>query len=168
VYHRTDTHWNKRGSLVAYLEIARWLARVRPGTPVPSRDDFEFFSATGGGHDLPRMLGLERVASEEILEVRPRTTPRARVVEPAGAATDLERRRIVTEIPDRSLPRILFVRDSFLSPLIPFLAEQCSRCVFLWEKDVDPAEVERERPDIVIHQVVGRRLQTYVPDDAVK
>ena len=167
VYHRTDTHWNKRGSLVAYLEIVRWIARVRPGTPVPARDDFEFYTATGGGHDLPRMLGLESLVSEEILEVHPRTPRRARVVEPADGGTDLERGRVVTELPDPSLPRMLFFRDSFLSPLIPFLAEQCSRCVFLWEKDLDPAAVERERPDIVIHQMVGRRLQTYLPYDAV-
>jgi hypothetical protein len=168
VYHRTDTHWNKRGALLAYLEMARWIARVRPGTVVPSRDDFEFYTAVGGGHDLPRMLGLESLVSEEILEVRRRAEPRARVVEPAGGGTDLERGRVVTELPDPSLPRILFFRDSFLSPLIPFLAEQCSRCVFLWERDLDPAEVERERPDIVIHEMVGRRLHTYLPYDAIK
>ena len=29
VYHRTDTHWNKRGALLAYLEMARWIAEAK-------------------------------------------------------------------------------------------------------------------------------------------
>ena len=54
-----------------------------------------------------------------------------------------------------------------MTGLVPFLAEHCRRCVFLWQKDLDPEVVRRERPDLVIHQMVGRRFQTYLPYDAV-
>ncbi|MCC6991616.1 MAG: hypothetical protein IT181_21625, partial [Acidobacteria bacterium] len=43
------------------------------------------------------------------------------------------------------------------------LAERCSRCVFLWEKDLNPEVIRQEQPDVVVHQMVGRRLQTYLP-----
>ncbi len=163
VYHRTDTHWNARGAFFAYVSIMEWLARVRPGVEVPRRDQFEFVAVEGRGHDLPRMLGIEALASEEILEVAPHEPRRARVVEPAGASIDAELGRLVTEHPDTTLPRMVIVRDSFMTPVMPFLAERCSRCVFLWEKDLDPRVIANERPDVVIHQMVGRRLQTYLP-----
>ena len=58
-------------------------------------------------------------------------------------------------------------RDSFATPLIPFLSEHCSRCVYLWQKDIAPEVVRAEQPDLVIHEMVGRRLQSYLPYNAV-
>jgi hypothetical protein len=163
VFHRTDTHWNNRGSLVAYVEVMRRVARVRSGTPVPGRHDFDNVSFVGQGHDLPRMLGIERLVAEEILEVSPRTPRRARVIEPAGGRIDVPQARVVTEHPDRSLPRLVVFHDSFMVPVIPFLAESCSRCVFLRQRALDPEIVRAERPDLVIHQIVGRKLQGTPP-----
>lgn len=181
VFHRTDTHWNNRGAVTAYLEIARWMAVARLGPPspgripanwnapraLPTRDDFVFEEQVGPGQDLPRMLGLEELVAEHVLEAWPRAAPRARVVEPPGAPPTLETGRLVTEHPDASLPRVVVFRDSFMSSLVPLLAERCSRCVFLWQKDLDPEVIRQERPDLVIHQMVGRRLQSYLPYDAV-
>jgi hypothetical protein len=58
-------------------------------------------------------------------------------------------------------------RDSFTNALIPFLSEHFSRAVYLWEYDVDPALIAAERPDIVIMEVVGRRIGPFLPYDAV-
>ena len=167
VYHRTDTHWNNRGALVAWLEIANWMQRVHPGFSAPTRDDYTFYAATSSGHDLPRMLGLSRLVTEEVLEVRPKAPNRFRFVEPSGVDPGVEQGRVVTEHPDASLPRVLVFRDSFATPLIPFLSEHCSRCVYLWQKDVSPEVVRAEQPDLVIHELVGRRLQSYLPYNAV-
>jgi hypothetical protein len=167
VFHRTDTHWNDRGALVAYLEIARWMARVRPRAGSVTGAEFERTSTTGEGRDLPRMLGVQGLVTEENLDVAPRSPRQARIVEPATGGIDLHQARIVTEHPDRSLPRIVIFRDSFMTPLIPLLAESCSRCVFLWQNDIDPGVVRDERPDLVIHEIVGRKLQGYLPYDAV-
>ena len=167
VYHRTDTHWNGRGALVAWLAIADWMQRVHPTFHAPTRDDYTLFSQTGPGRDLPRMLGLAHLVTEEILDVRAEVAPRYEIVEPAGVDPAVEQGRLVTEHPDTSLPRIVIFRDSFATGLIPYLSEHCSRCVYLWQKDVDPEVVLAERPDLVIHQIVGRRLQTYLPYNAV-
>ena len=167
VYHRTDTHWNNRGALVAWLAIADWMQRVHPSFRAPARGDYTTFALTGSGHDLPRMLGLSHLVSEEILEVHAKVAPQYTVVEPAGVDPGVEQGRLVTEHPDPSLPRMVIFRDSFATGLIPYLSEHCSRCVYLWQKDVDPAVVVAERPDLVIHEIVGRRLQTYLPYNAV-
>jgi alginate O-acetyltransferase complex protein AlgJ len=163
LYHRTDTHWNHRGALVGWLQLAAWIGGVRPGFAVPSRDDYVFASEMTSGRDLPEMLGLGHLVSEEVLDARPRNPPRFRVVEPPGVREQYDQARLVTEHPDASLPRIVLFRDSFATGLVPFVAEHCSRCVFLWQKDVDRDVVLAERPDIVIHQIVGRRFQNYTP-----
>jgi hypothetical protein len=161
VFHRTDTHWNGRGALLAWQAIASWMRAQ--GFDAPASEAFDTVSARAVGQDLPRMLGLEGQVTEDALDVVPRMPRRARVVEPAGAPIGAELGRLVTEHPDTSLPRMVIFRDSFMTGVMPFLAEHCSRCVFLWQRDVDPAVIAQEHPDIVIHQMVGRRLQTYLP-----
>jgi hypothetical protein len=66
-------------------------------------------------------------------------------------------------LPDQSQPRVVIFRDSFASALIPFLSEHFSRAVYLWQNNVDPQVIEDERPDVVIHELVGRRLTTLTP-----
>jgi hypothetical protein len=113
--------------------------------------------------DLAGMMGLTRVLREVDLPLVPNRPRRARVVEPAGAAPTAEEGRLVTEIDDPSLPRAVIFRDSFVSRLVPFLSEHFSRAVYLWQNDFDAAEVEKEHPDVVIQEIVGRHLYNFIP-----
>jgi hypothetical protein len=167
VYHRTDTHWNPRGALVAWLAIAEWMERSHPGFRAPTREDYSLFSWTGSGQDLPRMLGLSHLLTEDVLDVRPKRSPAYRVVEPADVDPGVETGRLVTEHPDATLPKLVVFRDSFATALIPHLSDYSRRCVYLWQKDLDPEVVRQEKPDLVIHEIVGRRLQSYLPYNAV-
>ena len=49
-------------------------------------------------------------------------------------------------------------RDSFGNALIPYLSENFSRILYVWNRDVDPRVVAIEQPDVVIQEVVGRFL----------
>ena len=159
IYHQTDTHWNNRGALVAYQQIIS-AVRVRvPATPPAwTRDAFEPVDRVVEALDLAAMMGLKRVLRETDLALVPRRARRARVIEPAGAAPTAEEGRLVTEVEDPSLPRAVVFRDSFVSPLVPFLSEHFSRAVYLWQNDFDANAVLAERPDVVIQEIVGRHL----------
>jgi len=164
IYHQTDTHWNDRGGIVAYQRIID-AVRIRvPRTPAAwTRDDFEPVDRRVEGMDLAGMMGLTRVLREINLTLVPRRPRRARVVEPAGAAPTAEEGRLVTEIDDASLPRAVIFRDSFVSPLVPFLSEHFSRAVYLWQNDFDANAVLIEQPDVVIQEIVGRHLYGFIP-----
>jgi alginate O-acetyltransferase complex protein AlgJ len=164
IYHQTDTHWNDRGGLVAYQRIID-AARMRvPATPPAwTRDDFEPVDRIVEGMDLAGMMGLTRVLREVDGALVPRRPRRARVVEPAGAAPADQVGRLVTEIDDRSLPRAVIFRDSFVSPLVPFLSEHFSRAVYLWQNDFDANAILAERPDVVIQEIVSRHLYNFIP-----
>ena len=56
------------------------------------------------------------------------------------------------------LPRAIMYRDSMAIPLIPLLAENFSRSVYVGSRQLDPAFVLRERPDVVIEEMVERSM----------
>lgn len=164
VYHRTDTHWNDRGAFAASVALVHALRGRLPGTGPLSRDDLDARTRWTNGLDLAGMLGLTDVLREQDLQLRVRH-PRARTIEPARPDPHGIDGRIVTEIPGSRAPRLLMFRDSFGSALVPFLAEDFSHAVFLWQNYLDLDTVVRERPDIVIQEWVGRRLLSLPPYD---
>jgi alginate O-acetyltransferase complex protein AlgJ len=164
IYQKTDTHWNDRGALVAYQAlITAARAQVRSIPAAWTRADFEDVDRDVEGMDLAGMMGLKRVLRETDLTLVPRRPRRARVVEPAGGRPTDEEGRIVTEIPGSSLPRAVMFRDSFASRLVPFMSEHFSRAVYVWQNDFDTEIVTKERPDIVIQEIVGRHLYNFIP-----
>ena len=162
LYHRYDTHWNDRGGLVAYQEIAgrlhAWFPVVRP----LSRADLSASPLLPSG-DKTTMLGLPDPGKAAMPGLARRGGWAHRVVEPAVADPYGEDGRLATEIADPRLPRAVVFRDSFAGRLIPYLSEHFSRAVYLWQHDFDAAIVEQERPDVVIQEFVGRHLLTWVP-----
>ena len=164
IYQQTDTHWNDRGAFAAYQRIIAAVRSRVPTTPPPwTRGNFEAAERRVPGMDLAGMMGLKRVLEENDLVLVPRRPRRAKVVEPVGAAPTAEEGTLITEIDDPSLPRAVVFRDSFVSRLVPFLSEHFSRAVYLWQNDFDAAVVEREHPDVVIQEIVGRHLYSFIP-----
>jgi alginate O-acetyltransferase complex protein AlgJ len=164
IYQKTDTHWNERGVLVAYQALIDAARAQQPAVPPAwTRDDFEPVTRIVPGMDLAGMMGLKRVLREEDLALAPKRRRAAVVVEPSGASPRAEEGRLVTEIPGSTLPRAVIFRDSFTSPLVPFLSEHFSRAVYLWQNDFDADAVRHEHADVVIQEIVGRHLYTFTP-----
>lgn len=160
IYHKTDSHWNDRGAYAAYLAIHERLQRM-----LPALADVPPAEASPGRHEAPGMglahiVGLGDLHPEEVLEAR-LVAPRARI-EPEhvrGYAERVERLQPIAHgVPDPSLPRAVVFRDSFANALVPYLAEDFSRVLFVWDRDVDPRVVAIEQPDVVIQEIVGRFL----------
>lgn len=172
LYHRTDTHWNDRGAFVAYQQILTRLAEASPPSVRPylvpqPRAAFEARTAVEPGMDLSGMLGLTHRMREDDLRLTRIGAPRWRVVEPTRPDPHGIEPRLVTEHDDRARPRAVVLRDSFGSALVPFLSEHVSRAVYLWQYNLEPSLVLDERPDVVVQEVVGRRLTSVLPYDAV-
>ena len=149
---------------MAYQDIIGAVRKQVPSVGAAwSRDDFISTEQDVDGKDLAGMLGLKRVLHERDLRLTPRRPRRARVIEPAGAEPMAEVGRLVTEIDDPRLPRAVIFRDSFASRLVPFLSEHFSRAVYLWQNDFDANVVIEEHPDVVIQDIVGRHLYTFLP-----
>jgi hypothetical protein len=166
LYHRTDTHWNDRGAFVGYQSIVDALSEEISTLHSASHSAFEPRVVRSAGLDLAGMLGLTEVLSEDDLVLVPRRPAAARILEPQYPNRRLTHARIVTEAPNRG-PRAVVFMDSFGPGLVPFLSEDFSRVVYLWQDNMDPQVVQQERPQVVIQELVGRALSKLVPYNPV-
>jgi alginate O-acetyltransferase complex protein AlgJ len=154
VYHKTDSHWNDAGALVASQEILtrleNWFPEIGTEPPAGSLK----VQITGGG-DLARILALEDRFLEERIDWMPSAPPRAhRVSGDADESPDVT----VMECDSCGGPRVVMNQDSFNANLAPLLAEHFSRIVLVDGSRVDRALIDRERPALVIQEFVERAL----------
>ena len=162
VYYQTDSHWNYLGAVAGYEAIMREVQQALPAGRLPAIarpkrpahvPGVDFYSG-----DLVGMLGLPgRIREDDV-------APWRKVM--AAGANRCARRIENPEAPGSEtfvcdhpgLPRAIVYRDSMAIPLIPLLAENFSRVVFVSSRGFDPALIEREKPDIVIEEMVERTL----------
>ena len=162
LYHRYDTHWNDRGALIGYQQIAMRLERWFPAIQPLQRSDFVTSPAAPSG-DKTTMLGLVDQGKVTTPGLVPRQGWSSRVVFPANPDPYGEDGTVVTEVKPGTGLRAVMFRDSFSSRLIPFLSEHFSRILYQWQNDFDPDLVRREHPDVVIQEMVGRHFINFVP-----
>lgn len=164
VFQKTDTHWNQRGAHAAYTAIIEGMRlRVPAIPPAHPLSDFEQVTRISEAMDLAAMMGLKRVLGEEQLLLVPKWKRQYVVREPRGNIVEAGEPRIVTEIPGSTLPKAVVFRDSFTSAMAPYLSEHFSRVVYLWRNDFDAEAVAKERPDVVLQEIVSRHVQWFVP-----
>jgi hypothetical protein len=153
LYHQTDTHWNGDAGYVAYrailLEIGRAFPRVHPYP----RSDFTYWrrSATG---DLNGMLGLTHGYEEDLLVLVPKSD---------AAVSRQEGNLVISVRNDPELPRMVMLRDSFANFLVTLLSQNFSRAAYLWDNNFNLALMQSEKPDLVLFELVERRLADGAP-----
>jgi alginate O-acetyltransferase complex protein AlgJ len=159
VYHRTDSHWNDTGAYAAYRAILERLRSTLPVLTAASAVPLARRTVRGQGRELAQILGLAPYLPETWVELSPREARARRastLLRPN--ATPEESLAEAWAVADPRLPRAVVFRDSFSNALIPFLSEHFSRVWYEWSTDVIPEVVERERPDVVIQELVERNL----------
>jgi hypothetical protein len=154
VYHKTDTHWNDAGALVASSEILSrvklWFPEI---DPAPAPGSLVARSAPGG--DLARILALEDRFPEEHIDWVPSVSVRARQSQVSDSRSgDIT----AMECDGCSGPRVVMNQDSFNTNLAPLLAEHFSRIVLVDGSRLDRPLIEREKPELVIQEFVERAL----------
>lgn len=153
LYYHTDTHWNGNGAYVAYRAIALELGKALPQIrPCPRSDFTESLRRRTG--DLNLMLGLTHGYEESSLFLVPKKD------------APLSRREgdlLIDEQHDPELPRMVMLRDSFANYLRPLLSQNFSRATYVFSNDLDTALVQREKPDLVLFELVERRLAEGAP-----
>jgi alginate O-acetyltransferase complex protein AlgJ len=174
-YQKTDTHWNSFGGFVAYRAVAQALARQLPGlTPVPPEAlDWRPVQSRKGG-DLARIMGVAdlRWETEEMRPV---------VLRPLATLSDvydpvrLPHGGIKETWPFFTLNtnasgKAIVVRDSFACSWYPYLGQHFKEVIYLWKYENDHAHyewdrplIEREKPDVVIDEMLERFFCTEDP-----
>jgi alginate O-acetyltransferase complex protein AlgJ len=149
LFHKTDTHWNDHGAWAAYLAIMQRVKAKVPGVRILSESDFKPAVSIDPGMDLARLCGLNDQLNEECLNLDVQIPLRL----PKVKQDDV----IPINIEGRG-PRAVVFRDSFLTSLLPWIAEGFGHGVYLWEDGFDTDVVTKEKPDIVIQEIAQRKF----------
>jgi hypothetical protein len=160
LFHRTDSHWNDEGAFVAYSAMLDRLSPMLPVLDNQPRPEMKRETSEVPGLGLARIVGMAYEFPEEVTTVQA-VSPQSRIARKYRSRYKerLERLQPVAHgVEGSSYPRALMFRDSFANALIPYLSEHFERILYVWDRDVDVALVDIEKPDVVIQEIVGRFL----------
>lgn len=153
-YLKTDTHWNLFGGFVAYQELVRTLAQEVPALklePVPLSTHYMTNWLQPGG-DLAKILGLGMVESNAYF-VFPK--PGILTFTTKMSAPDRPKDPKYTINPQAKGSIVIF-QDSFALSWVQFLGFNFNEVTYLWQYDLDPVWLEREKPDVVVSEMNER------------
>lgn len=167
VYHRTDTHWNDAGAVTAYRALMERLAETWPELTSNDIEDFDTHAAVLSG-DLARMIRMAGTQEESILawSVRAPQARRLDVLVPLDAAIHSPRhlRPTAWGTGNAALPVAVLLHDSFAdNVLVSALAEHFEMLVSAPTDSFDPGLIERFRPEVVIQEIVERKISWSTP-----
>lgn len=161
-YHQTDTHWNDYGAWLAY---GRLLTSLQPSFPqlLPcGLDEFQIVHRERERNDLAAMLDSPLAERERSIQLVP-TRPRRAFLPEFGIIAEATPAR-TSDCPDAELESAVVLHDSFVVALAPFLSEHFERVEYVWTTDFPAYVIDRERPQIVIHEFVERELMKRPPE----
>ncbi len=159
LYFKHDTHWSDIAAYAAYGELMRNLEKtVAAGAPLPPTA-FDVHFGPAPLAVLSRFLGMERVLPDEYEYAT------LHVSKPAATLTTVDpgqREILVSNNPQAPRIRLLAYRDSFFDSLVPWLGEHFSFAAFIRsakERPLSEADLLRYRPNVVIEEIVERKLR---------
>jgi hypothetical protein len=153
-YFKTDTHWNLFGGFVACQEIVKDLSKLQPELQPPSLESFELENKLTSGGDLANLLGLDNSEITEdntILMVQKTNLP------------TLEITTNTTKNP-KARESVIIFHDSFGNAIKPFLGSSFGKVVYMGQQELDAGLIEREKPNIVISEIVEREFNVNDPE----
>jgi len=157
VYHKTDTHWNTFGAYFAYWKIMNVLNEDFPGEFRPiSLKNMKQTKREGRTLGLSRMLNYPIEETTKEVKIR-----KPRSIEQAPELNMKRRANTKAEIrykAPKKKRKAVIIRDSFSAALVDFLKEHFEEVVFIWASKIDEDIILKEKPDIVIYEIVERNV----------
>lgn len=156
-YRKYDTHWNAFGAFVAYQELARVISHDFPQVHPQSLNEFTVSHQKSLNNDLLNILAISGIYQEDIPILKP-------IVKQQAQQTIISCRyrpnceKIRSTITNSKLPKAVMYRDSFNISVIPYLSEHFREILYLWTHSMTTKDIETNKPDMVIFQVVERNL----------
>ncbi len=162
IFSRTESHWTDYGAFTGTRAI---IERINlPGTRIKSLEDYQTVERMRDNGDLLRMTDLTGVIREPVTFLIPRFSPRSA----ARAVGDHELPDIIAGTGDSSQPTAVVFRDSFTTPMIPFLSESFQTIRYVWARGgAHITGIEEDNPSTVVQIMSDRSLRLnlrYAPE----
>lgn len=164
LYLEEGTHWNARGTMVAYRTLLEHLARIDSRLrPLPPEDWTKVPFDTSGDTWARKMYIEDLSPQRESGWMRPLGTARSRVLNEGRQGVFGPGRKLLCGTSDPSQPRAVLFHDSFGPYLENLLGEHFSTLDCRWTYDFDASDVREVKPDVVLELWVERTLFFHNP-----
>ena len=167
IYLKTDTHWNHYGCFISYQTVLQELSAQLPSLRPLSRTNFDWKHVQQPAGDLAKLQGqADQMVETNFIDFSARLP-----LHPVMQRSVPERlpkkwlpnaEPTVSECPDQT-GRALVFGDSFARRWSPFLGRHFRETVYIWQYEWDAAFIEREKPDVVIDEIVERFFNNQDP-----
>ena len=162
LYYKTDNHWNKLGSFIAYRSIIDKIKKDYPEIPALSLKDFTIKQKIKSGGNTARLINMGKKFEDIEYILEQKKPSQAKKVTGIGYPIPQDFKykweyEMDYETANDSLPSLLFIRDSFGTSLIPYISQSFKRSVFIfdnWNYTSNEHIIENEQPDIVVYLVL--------------
>ncbi len=171
LYDKTDSHWNERGAYIAYQAMMERLTAWFPALAATPLTRFRVETDTASGGNLAGMLNLKDVLLEDRTRLTltvPACAERTAIQLAAKRPWARHARPFRIRCDTASDVGAVIFRDSFFSRLTPLLSESLRQADYVWQANAKHPLTEsfplmmqmvaRERPDVVIDEIVERKL----------
>lgn len=171
VYHKTDTHWNDAGAVLAARAVLQRAAV--PGVTPPQLDEFTRRPVSGLGLDLAKMLGLQYVLTEDFELLRPLGPTAALVLDARWLGRDWGPYPAQVFATPGRMGSVALLGDSFTmaTTFAQRVAERFAQGVAVHRDKLSPNSpqelellLEAVHPDLLVEELVERDLLRVEPD----
>jgi len=167
-YLQTDTHWNLFGGFVGYRAMIEALGRQLPGLAPLPLDTFDWKPAPAPIGDLARMLGRPEAYPESnsvnFVALKPFVGSKVLFDPVRFPHVGNEETRTCYSVKPEASGKAMVFHDSFACAWYPFLGQHFKEIVYVWQNEWDRALIEREKPDVVIDEMLERFFNQQDPD----
>lgn len=165
IYHKTDTHWNKRGAHFGYVALMKKL-KINPH---PRSDFFDKQDELIRG-DISDIMGVDSTNINLDLTPKFKAVSRHISFDKADKYLSHFHKAHVFVNENQSLPRLFVYRDSFFNDLSVLVSEHFSQSLYVNEFpcDLNFAEIKIFHPHLVIQQFWEGRIQDVLTKCAQK
>ncbi len=155
-FMKTDSHWNDYGGFVAYQALMKALSMAPYG-----EQDFTWEQVPGTGGDLAGELSLSGATLEpNRVLCQPIQLPVLERKEiPNDYGLELQDKKRVWLWPEGKLQKLLFFHDSFGDALLKFLPYHFKETIAINTYQFSPVICTKEKPDVVIFEMVERWVE---------
>jgi len=165
-YWKTDSHWNSLGAFTAYQTIIEMLSHDMPGVKPLPPDAFERGSWNPPPGDLAILMGDAGFTEPQQITFTPRA-PLTKL-EPAKVPDLLPKHWLKDTEPtitrnERGQGKAIVFRDSFGEYWLGLIGQHFRETIYIWELQLEPELIEREKPEVVITEMVERVFNNELP-----
>lgn len=169
MYYHNDSHWTLFGSYFAYCEIINHIRKDFPNMPPPIPfDDITWIEMEDNDADLAQLLCLNTVIHRhEYIPLNHRVKAFKMLATPNYPEFQSIHPMLLFSSNYAKAPKLVMNRDSYSNFLIPYFATNFSRQCYLWSPFFYPGIIEKEKPDIVITEMLERFIYDLLKDTSI-